>query len=76
MTINTADTLTRGMKILTEQMGILGAETFIYLVKTEGFDYTKWRRGYFEQKSKEEIDKEIELYFAENPCSVDPKKII
>lgn len=30
--------LSRGMTILAEQMGIVEAEMFIFLVKTEGFD--------------------------------------
>lgn len=52
MIANTADTLARGMSILTEQMGIIEAETFIFLVKSEGFDYTKWQRDYFGSKKK------------------------
>ena len=37
MIANTAETLSRGMAILTEKMGIVEAETFLFLVKTEGF---------------------------------------
>ena len=43
MIANTADTLSRGMEILSQRMGIVDAERFIFLVKTEGFDYTKWQ---------------------------------
>lgn len=76
MTGNTADTLSRGMAILTEQMGIVEAETFIFLVKTEGFDYTKWQREYFGKKSKAALDAEMDAYFSAHPYSGDPAKII
>ena len=76
MIANTAETLSRGMAILTEKMGIVGAETFLFLVKTEGFDYTKWQREYFGNKSKEELDAEMDAYFSANPYSGDPTKII
>ena len=76
MIANTADTLSRGMTILREQMGIIEAERFIFLVKTEGFDYTKWQREYFDNKTKEEIDAETDAYFAEHPYEGDSAKII
>lgn len=76
MTSNTADTLSRGMTILRDQMGIVEAERFIFLVKTEGFDYTKWQRDYFDNKTKEEIDAETDAYFAEHPHEGSAAKII
>ena len=76
MTANTSETLSRGMEILTQKMGIVEAERFIFLVKTEGFDYTKWQREYFDNKSKEEMDSEMDAYFTAHPYSGDPKKII
>ena len=76
MITNTADTLSRGVSILTEQMGIVEAETFIFLIKTEGFDYTKWQREYFGNKSKEEMDTEMDSYFKLHPYNGDPTKMI
>lgn len=73
---NTADTLSRGMSILAEQMGIVEAERFIFLVKTEGFDYTQWQREYFGKKTKETIDIEMEAYFAAHPYQGDISKIV
>ncbi len=64
---NTADTLSRGMSILTEKMGIIEAERFIFLVKTEGFDYTEWQRDFFGSKTKEQLDAEMDAYFAAHP---------
>ena len=76
MIANTAETLSRGMAILTEKMGIVEAETFLFLVKTEGFDYTKWQREYFGNKSKEELDADMDAYFSANPYDGDPAKVI
>lgn len=44
---NTDEILSRGMGILSQKMGIVDAARFIFLVKTEEFDYTKWRRDLF-----------------------------
>lgn len=76
MISNTADTLSRGMAILTEKMGIVEAEKFIFLVKSEGFDYTKWQREYFGDKTKNELDKEMKEYFAAHPYNGDSAKVI
>ena len=76
MITNTAETLSKGMKILSEQMGIIEAERFLFLVKAEGFDYTTWQRDYFSTKSKEEIDAGIDAYFADNPYSGNPAKLL
>ena len=64
------------MKILSDNMGIVEAERFIFLVKTEGFDYTSWQRAFFDNKSKDEMDTEMDNYFAENPYSGETEKII
>ena len=76
MISNTAETLSRGMEILTEQMGIVEAETFIFLIKSEGFDYTQWQRDYFDNKAKNELDEEMDVYFAAHPYSGDEEKLI
>lgn len=36
-----------GLKILSEQLGIVEAERFIALIRRDSFDYTKWRQGLF-----------------------------
>ena len=74
--MNTADTLSRGMAILIEHMGIVEAEKFVFLLKAEGFDYTKWQRDYFGSKTIEEMDTDMDAYFCTHPHSGDPAKII
>ncbi len=58
MMTSTAEIMNRGMKCLTEQMGIVEAEQFISVIIREKFDYTKWQRDYFDTKSPEEISAE------------------
>jgi len=42
--INNAVLLDKGIKCLNEQLGILEAEQFIYVLKSQPFDYTEWRK--------------------------------
>ncbi len=45
-------------------------------MKTEGFDYTTWQRDYFENKTKDEMDADMDKYFAEHPYNGEKAKII
>ncbi|MDL2268480.1 hypothetical protein LJC71_00850 [Desulfosarcina sp. OttesenSCG-928-A07] len=36
-----------GMRILSEQLGLVEAERFITLMRREPFDYTQWRQGLY-----------------------------
>ncbi|MBR2304210.1 MAG: hypothetical protein IJ871_03625 [Ruminococcus sp.] len=76
MNTNTAEVLTKGMESLLAKMDIVDVEQFIFLIKSEGFDYTKWQRDYFGKMSKEEIDTDMDRYFSENPYNGDPAKLI
>ena len=58
MMTSTAEIMNRGMKCLTEQLGILEAEEFISVIIREKFDYTKWQREYFDTKTPKEISAE------------------
>ena len=52
----------KGLRILTEALGLVEAERFIALIQQEPFDYTKWRDGLFEDLTVEEISqKAMEL---------------
>ena len=44
-----------GFKILTENLGEVLAERFIALVQREKFDYTKWQKELWKDKTVEEI---------------------
>lgn len=42
MAANTVEIMNKGMRCLTEKMGIVDAERFISIIIREKFDYTKW----------------------------------
>jgi len=47
----------KGYKALDEALGQVDAERFVSLLLREPFDYTKWRRDLWADKSVEEISK-------------------
>jgi hypothetical protein len=51
------DTVIRseGMRILSEQMGLVEAERFISLILREPFNYTEWQRNLYESMPLEEL---------------------
>ena len=67
MASSTVEIMNKGMKCLTEHMGIIEAERFISLIIQEKFDYTKWQRDFFDGKSPEEISKEASEYEKAHP---------
>ena len=71
MTVSTAEIMNKGMKCLTEQMGIVEAEQFISLIMREKFDYTKWQRDYFDRKTPKEISTEAFRFEEEHPLAGD-----
>lgn len=60
------DTVIRneGMKILIKHLGKVEAERFISLIIREPFDYTKWQKGLWEEKTVKEISEAAMNYRA------------
>jgi len=48
----------QGFHVLTEYLGEIGLERFISLIQREPFDYTKWQRELWSDKSVEELSAE------------------
>ena len=66
--INNAVLLDKGIKCLTEKLGILEAEQFIYVIKSQPFDYTEWRKtNLCTGMTLEEISDAADAYCKENP---------
>ena len=64
---NSAVLLDRGMRCLSNELGILDAERFMALILREPFDYTEWRRNnLFVGMSIDEIVDEADKYCKEN----------
>ena len=64
---NTDETLTQGMKCLTDGLGIVGTERFISIVLREQTDYTKWRQQYFDDMNDDEIENDIANFAQKHP---------
>ncbi|GHV08459.1 hypothetical protein FACS1894217_10930 [Clostridia bacterium] len=49
--------MSEGMKALRNQLGTVGAEMFVFTIKSEApFDYTEWRRdNLFEDMTADEL---------------------
>jgi len=56
----------KGMKILSDNLGMVEAERFIMLVQREPFDYTKWQESLFEDMSIEEISEKAAEFCSRN----------
>jgi len=65
---NNAVLLDKGIKCLTEGLGLLEAEQFIYVIKSQLFDYTEWRKtNLCADMSLDEISAAAEAYCRDNP---------
>lgn len=72
---STSEIMNRGMRCLTEKMGIVEAEQFISAIIREKFDYTKWQREYFDAKTPEEISDEASDFEREQPFTGNAVKL-
>jgi len=59
------DTLLReeGMRILSENLGLLEAERFIALIIREPFDYTAWQQDLYNDIPLEELCKKADAFW-------------
>ena len=65
---NSAVLLDRGMRCLTSELGLVEAEQFVYLLLSEPFNYTEWRKdNLFAGMSVAEISRAADKYCKENP---------
>jgi hypothetical protein len=53
--ITDTEIMIKGVRVLIESLGEVEAERFISLIMREPFDYTKWQRSLWTEKSVTEI---------------------
>jgi len=64
---NNAVLLDRGIKCLTDGLGLLEAEQFIYVLLSQPFDYVEWRKkNLFINMTVDEISDAADTYCKEN----------
>ena len=44
-----------GMRALRERLGLVEAEKFIMLIRSEPFDYTEWQQSLWQQQTVDEL---------------------
>ena len=65
---NNAVLLDKGIRCLTENLGMLEAEQFIYVIKSQPFDYTEWRiTNLCPGMTLDEISNAAAAYCRDNP---------
>jgi len=64
------------MDVLCNNVGVLAAEKFIYLIRSENFDYTKWQREYYDSMTPDQIKQELDSFSAANPFEGKKAEII
>ena len=71
--VNQTEILNDGVDWLRQKFGDVGTELFISLIIREKFDYTKWRRQFFGDKTVSEINEEAADYSHNHPFK--PQKV-
>ena len=56
-----------GFACLVERLGVVDAERFVAMIKRDSFDYTIWRREYFDKMDLEQISMEAVAYAQDHP---------
>ena len=56
-----------GFACLVERLGVVDAERFVAMIKRDSFDYTIWRREYFDKMDLEQISLEATAYAQSHP---------
>ena len=64
---NAVEIIDMGFACLVEKLGIVDAERFVAMIKRDNFDYTIWRREYFDKMDLEQISTEAVEYAQNHP---------
>ena len=76
MSENNIALVSRCMDILCSQVGIVDTERFIYIMRSEAFDYTKWQRDHYDNISPDELNAAVDRFSAEHEFKGNKAKVI
>lgn len=76
MITNTEYIMRRGIDCLLNELGPIETAEFIMNIKTDGFDYTKWRRNFFDNMPEGKFHEEAIAYAKAHPYKGNAKIII
>lgn len=57
----------RCMQILCEHVGVVNAERFLVMVKSESFNYTEWQREHYDEIPDEVLRRDMIEYCKAHP---------
>lgn len=66
----------RCIDILRDQIGTVETEAFIYYIRSESFDYTKWQREHFDAMTPRQILQKVEEHGINAPFEGDKTVVI
>ncbi len=64
------------MDILREQVGIVEAERFIYVMRTDAFDYTEWQKDHYDRIAPATLDAEVDKHSLQHPFKGEKATVI
>ena len=64
---NAVEIIDMGFACLVEKLGIVDAERFVAMIKRDNFDYTIWRREYFDKMDLDQVSVEAVTYAQNHP---------
>lgn len=73
---NTALLLDKGMRVLEDGLGPVDAERFIFTMRAENFDYTKWQHERYDNMTVEELNAAAVAYVRKHPLKLEKAKIL
>ena len=66
---NMSVTADRCMDVIREHVGTVELEAFIYYIRSQSFDYTRWQREHYDAISPEALYVALEKHSREHPFS-------
>lgn len=64
---NMSVTAEKCMDAIREHVGTVELEEFIYYIRSQSFDYTKWQREHYDSMSREQILSMVEEHSRKHP---------
>ena len=66
------DTMIRqeGMRVLSDNLGLVEAERFVALIMREPFDYTEWRQNLYDGMTLDELCRKADAFWQETHPTV------
>lgn len=69
-------TVEKCMDVIREHVGTVELEEFIYYIRSNSFDYTKWQRDHYDNMSRAQILAMVEEHSKKHPFEGDKAVII